>query len=208
MLWPFQLWWINSLARSISQPLVFLNSVEYFMSFRVRGIINMSQNQFPSSEATDWFVYLWILWFKYCIKQFLGFFFSFCASLSLCPCNCSVIPSNVFLSPLCSVLVSWWPLRNGVEWFCLHHLVNQDPVLSWFPRDFLSEDVLQMLSIRAGVWWGFRSAYLKPAVLGLSWYTLVFKDEYKSDLHILQEVSAFMKVEYEWVTLIFIISFK
>ena len=68
VLWSVQLRWINSLARSTSQPLVFLNSIEYFTSFKSRRIITVSQNQFSPSEATDRFVYFWILWIKYWSK--------------------------------------------------------------------------------------------------------------------------------------------
>lgn len=78
----FRLRWMKSAARSTSQPLVFLNSVEYFTSTRVGGRINMSQNQSPPSDPPAWFVYSRLLWIKHCCGV-LEIIFSLCISPAL-----------------------------------------------------------------------------------------------------------------------------
>lgn len=165
----------------------------------------MSQNHFPPSEATDWFVHLWILWLKYGSKSFLEFFFILCFSLSLA---LLIVPSYPLMCSLLLLLVQALFLSNLWETVLREFVsaVLSPRTLHW--ASWVEETCWKCQVHRAGVGWGFRSAYWKPAVPGSPWFMLVFRAGYKPDLRILRKVSAFMKVEYEWATRIFIISFK
>lgn len=76
--------------------------------------------------------------------------------------------------------------------------ITQVPVLSGFFHGFLGQDVQEMLNIpQGGDLPGLLVSMLPANIPGFPWITLQPRPEYKSCCHVLQEVSAFMKTEYE-----------